>query len=62
MDWLNSQLLFDFIKIKISFRKEGRMIELKGIVEGANLQCITVEKVQKNLKAAIIGFVGQFFV
>jgi hypothetical protein len=33
MDWLNSQLLFDFIKIKISFRKEGRMIELKGIVE-----------------------------
>jgi hypothetical protein len=58
MDWLNSQLLFDFIKIKISFRKEGRMIELRGIVEGANLQCITVEKVQKNLRAAIIGFVG----
>lgn len=37
MDWLNSPVLFDFIKIKISFRKEERMIELKGIVEGANL-------------------------
>jgi len=61
MDWLNSPVLFDFIKIKISFRKEGRMIELRGIVEGANLQCITVEKVQKNLRAVITGFVGQYF-
>jgi len=34
------------------------MLELKGIVEAANLQCMTVEKVQKNLKASIMGFVG----
>jgi hypothetical protein len=37
------------------------MLELKGIMEAANLQCMTVEKVQKNLKASIMGFVGQFF-
>jgi len=54
-----SPILFDFIKIKISFKKEGMM--LKGIMEVANFQCRTVEKVQKNLKASIMGFVGQFF-
>ena len=51
----------DFIKIKITFRKEGRMFELKGIVETASLQRMTVEMVQKNLKTFIMGFVGQFF-
>ena len=37
------------------------MLELKGIMEAANLQCMTVKKVQKNLKASIMGFVGRFF-
>jgi len=63
VDWLRkfSPILFDFIKIKITFKKEGRMLELKGIVETASLQRMTVEKVQKNLKTSIMGFVGQFF-
>lgn len=37
------------------------MIKLRGIVDKANLQCITIEKVHKNLMATIMGFVGQFF-
>jgi len=63
VDWLRkfSPILFDFIKMKITFRKEGRMLELKGIIETASLQQMTVEKVQKNLKTSIMGFVGQFF-
>jgi hypothetical protein len=36
-------------------------LELKGIIETASLQPMTVEKVQKNLKTSIMGFVGQFF-
>ena len=59
VDWLRkfSQILFDFIKMKITFKKEGRMLELKGIIETASLQPMTVEKVQKNLKTSIMGFV-----
>ena len=47
VDWLRkfSPILFDFIKMKISFKKEERMLELKGIVEATNLQCMIVEKV-----------------
>jgi hypothetical protein len=39
VDWLHiySPILFNFIKMKISFRKEGGMIELKGIVDGVGL-------------------------
>lgn len=36
------------------------MIELRGIVEKASLQCITIEKVRKNLMVTIIGFVGHY--
>jgi hypothetical protein len=54
-------ILFDFIKIKITFKKERRMLELKGIIETASLQPMTVEKVQKNLKTSIMGFIRQFF-
>lgn len=32
-----SPILFDFYKIKLSFKKDGRMIELKGIVKDASL-------------------------
>lgn len=32
-----SPILFYFIKMKISFRKEGRMIELRGIIEEAQI-------------------------
>ena len=37
VDWLQiySPILFYFIKMKISFRKEGGMIELRGIIEEA---------------------------
>jgi hypothetical protein len=39
VDWLQiySPILFDFIKMKISFGKEGGMTELKGIVDGVSL-------------------------
>jgi len=39
VDWLSIYLpiLLDFIKIKLLFKKNGRMIELKGIVEEARL-------------------------
>jgi hypothetical protein len=44
VDWLinYSPILFYFNKIKISFRKEGRMIELKGIIDRASSQIIIV--------------------
>jgi len=63
VDWLRkfSPILFDFIKMKITFKKEGRMLELKGIIETTSFQPMTIEKVQKNLKTSIIRFVGQFF-
>jgi len=51
--------LFDFIKIKISFRKEINMIELKVIVKKAHLQFIPASKVKKSLKEAICGLVWQ---
>jgi hypothetical protein len=39
VDWLSIYLpiLLDFIKIKLLFKKNGRMIGLKGIVEEARL-------------------------
>jgi hypothetical protein len=39
VDWLRkySPILFDFIKIKISFKKEKRVIKLKRIVDKASL-------------------------
>ena len=37
------------------------MLELNGIIETASLQPMTVEKVQKNLKTYIMGFVEKFF-
>jgi len=46
VDWLKKYLpvLFDFIKLRLSFKKDGRMIELKGISQGAKLQMITTFK------------------
>ena len=63
VDWLRkfSPILFDFIKMKLTFKKEGRMLELRGIIETASLQAMTLGKVRKNLKTFIMGFVGQFF-
>lgn len=52
-----SLILFDFIKMKISFRKEKRPIELKGIVEEVILKMIKTIKVHKNLNEALFGFV-----
>jgi hypothetical protein len=37
-------VLFDFIKLRLSFKKDGRMIELKGISQGAELQMINTLK------------------
>ena len=39
VDWLRkfSPILFDFIKMKLTFKKEGRMLELRGIIETASL-------------------------
>jgi hypothetical protein len=44
-----SLILFDFIKMKIFFRKEKRPIELKEIVEEVILKMIITIKVHKNL-------------
>jgi len=53
--------LFDFIKIKLSFRKEINMIELKVIMKEAHLQFIPISKVKKSLKETICGLVWQLF-
>lgn len=39
VDWLRvySPILFDFMKMKISFKKDGRVIKLRGIVEEPSL-------------------------
>ena len=43
MDWLRcySSILFNFIKMKLSLMKGGRMIEVKGIMEESSLQIVT---------------------
>lgn len=60
VDWLRiySTILFDFIKMKLSFRKDGRMTESKGIIEEAGLQMITTAKDYKSLREAVYGFMG----
>lgn len=50
-------ILFNFIKMKILFKKDGRRIELRGIIEEAKLREIIVNKVYKNLKKTFYGFV-----
>lgn len=49
-------ILFDFVKMNLSFKKEGRMIELKGISDEVKLQMISVGKVSKNLTDKICIF------
>jgi len=63
VDWLKqySPVLFDFIKLWLSFTKEGRMIELKGISQVSDLQMMTTIKEQRSFKDVIVGLVGQFF-
>jgi hypothetical protein len=63
VDWLKqfSPVLFDFIKPRLSLKKDGRMIELKGISQISDLQMITTIKEQRNFKDVIVGVVGQFF-
>ena len=63
VDWLKkySLVLFDFIKLRFSFKKDGRMIELKDISQGGELQMITTLKEHRNFKDVIGGLVGQFF-
>jgi hypothetical protein len=64
VDWLRRYFLvflFYFIKMKISFEKERKNIELKGIMKQAKLH-MTATKVYKNLKEVIFVFVGQLFV
>ena len=65
VDWLRifSSILFDFIKIKLSFflKKKKKIIELKEIVEEASLQMVSVQKIHKNLREVVCGYVGQLF-
>ena len=56
--WEGTSVLFDFIKMKISFKKDDRIIELKEIVDKATLHLITAKKVHKDLKEDIFGFFG----
>jgi hypothetical protein len=44
--------------MKISFKKDDRIIELKEIVDKATLHLITAKKVHKDLKEDIFGFCG----
>jgi hypothetical protein len=44
--------------MKLSFRKDGRMTESKGIIEEAGLQMITTAKDYKSLREAVYGFMG----
>lgn len=50
-----SPILFDFIKMKLSFKKDGSMIELKRIIEEASLQMVSTMK-HKSLKEIDYGF------
>jgi hypothetical protein len=63
VDWLKkySPVLFDFIKLRLSFKKEGIIIELKGISQVSDSQMITTLKEQRSLKDMIGGLVSQFF-
>lgn len=51
-----SPILFDFIKMKLSFKNDGSMIELKRIIEEASLQMVSTMKVHKSLKEIDYGF------
>jgi hypothetical protein len=63
VNWLKkySLVLFDFIKLQLLFKKEGRMIELKEISQVSDLQMMTTIKEQRSFKDVSIGLVGQFF-
>ena len=63
VDWLKqySPVLFDFIKLKLSFKKSDRMIELKGIVQNSDLHMMSAVKKQNSFKDVIVGVIGQFF-
>ena len=49
-------ILFDFVKMNLSFKKEGRMIELKGISDEVKLLLMAVDMVSKNLTDKICIF------
>jgi hypothetical protein len=63
VDWLKqySPVLFDFIKLRLSFKKSDRMIELKGIMQSSDLHMISAIKEQNSFKDVIVGVIGQFF-
>jgi hypothetical protein len=63
VDWLRkySHVLFNFIKMEISLKKDWRAIELKGVIEEKKIYMIDVTMVHKNLKEVIFIFVGQLF-
>jgi hypothetical protein len=42
--------------MKLSFKKDGSMIELKRIIEEASLQTVSTMKVHKSLKEIDYGF------
>jgi hypothetical protein len=54
-----SPIIFDFIKMKLQFKKDGNMIKLKWIMEEARVQ--VVARAHKSLKESLYGFAGQFF-
>jgi hypothetical protein len=59
--WNYSPILFYLIKIKLSFKKERRIIKLKGINKVIDLQMIIVVKIHKSLIETIFGFIRQFY-
>lgn len=52
-----SPIFFYFIKMKLLFNKEGRMMELRGVVKVVELKMITYAKVHKILKEAVYRFI-----
>jgi len=49
-------ILLDFVKMNLSFKKEGRTIELKGISDEVKLLLMSVDMVSKNLTDKIYIF------
>ena len=63
VDWLKLYLpiLFNFVKMKLSFKIRGKMIEFKCIIKKYILRMISVVKIYKNLKETLYGFMGKLF-
>lgn len=62
-DWLRQyNLLFDFKSLKLSFKKDGKHVTLKGLEGIATLKSMSDSALKKLIKKRTHGFCGQFFI